>query len=213
MISLSKRTSMALFSDPSDHYCHRVRIVLAEKGISSEMIESSKDNIDPEILEISPYATLPVLVDRDVCLFDSVTLMEYLDERFPHPPLLPVYPVLRANIRLYIKRIELDWGSRFDQLADGNLKEAKAKKVRQELKSLVVSSCALLKEKPFFMNDEFSLVDCCIAPMLWRLPSIGIEITNDAKHKPLNLYMKRVFTMPSFIESLTELEREMREVS
>ncbi len=213
MISLSKRTSMALFSDPSDHYCHRVRIVLAEKGISSEMIESSKDNIDPEILEISPYATLPVLVDRDVCLFDSVTLMEYLDERFPHPPLLPVYPVLRANIRLYIKRIELDWGSRFDQLADGSLKEAKAKKVRQELKSLVVSSCALLKEKPFFMNDEFSLVDCCIAPMLWRLPSVGIEIPNDAKHKPLNLYMKRVFTMPSFIESLTELEREMREVS
>ena len=213
MISLSKRTSMALFSDPSDHYCHRVRIVLAEKGISSEMIESSKDNIDPEILEISPYATLPILVDRDVCLFDSVTLMEYLDERFPHPPLLPVYPVLRANIRLYIKRIELDWGSRFDQLVDGNLKEAQAKKVRQELKSLVVSSCALLKEKPFFMNDEFSLVDCCIAPMLWRLPSIGIEIPNDAKHKPLNLYMKRVFTMPSFIESLTELEREMREVS
>ena len=213
MISLSKRTSMALFSDPSDHYCHRVRIVLAEKGISSEMIESSKDNIDPEILEISPYATLPVLVDRDVCLFDSVTLMEYLDERFPHPPLLPVYPVLRANIRLYIKRIELDWGSRFDQLVDGNLKEAQAKKVRQELKSLVVSSCALLKEKPFFMNDEFSLVDCCIAPMLWRLPSVGIEIPNDAKHKPLNLYMKRVFTMPSFIESLTELEREMREVS
>ena len=213
MISLSKRTSMALFSDPSDHYCHRVRIVLAEKGISSEMIESSKDNIDPEILELSPYATLPVLVDRDVCLFDSVTLMEYLDERFPHPPLLPVYPVLRANIRLYIKRIELDWGSRFDQLVDGNLKEAQAKKVRQELKSLVVSSCALLKEKPFFMNDEFSLVDCCIAPMLWRLPSVGIEIPNDAKHKPLNLYMKRVFTMPSFIESLTELEREMREVS
>ena len=213
MISLSKRTSMALFSDPSDHYCHRVRIVLAEKGISSEMIESSKDNIDPEILELSPYASLPVLVDRDVCLFDSVTLMEYLDERFPHPPLLPVYPVLRANIRLYIKRIELDWGSRFDQLADGNLKEAQTKKVRQELKSLIVSSCALLKEKPFFMNDEFSLVDCCIAPMLWRLPSVGIEIPNDAKHKPLNLYMKRVFTMPSFIESLTELEREMREVS
>ena len=213
MISLSKRTSMALFSDPSDHYCHRVRIVLAEKGISSEMIESSKDNIDPEILEISPYATLPVLVDRDVCLFDSVTLMEYLDERFPHPPLLPVYPVLRANIRLYIKRIELDWGSRFDQLTDGNLKEAQAKKVRQELKALIVSSCALLKEKPFFMNDEFSLVDCCIAPMLWRLPAVGIEIPNDAKHKPLNLYMKRVFTMPSFIESLTEIEREIREVS
>lgn len=213
MISLSKRTSMALFSDPTDHYCHRVRIVLAEKGITSEMIESNRDNIDPEILEISPYATLPVLVDRDVCLFDSVTLMEYLDERFPHPPLLPVYPVLRANIRLYIKRIELDWSSRFDQLIDGNLKPAKAKTVKKELKSLIVSSCALLKEKPYFMNEEFSLVDCCIAPMLWRLPTIGIEIPNDAKHKPLNLYMKKIFTMPSFIESLTELEKDMREIS
>jgi len=213
MISLSKRTSMALFSDPMDHYCHRVRIVLAEKGITSEMIESNRDNIDPEILEISPYATLPVLVDRDVCLFDSVTLMEYLDERFPHPPLLPVYPVLRANIRLYIKRIELDWSSRFDQLIDGNLKPAKAKTVKKELKSLIVSSCALLKEKPYFMNEEFSLVDCCIAPILWRLPMIGIEIPNDAKHKPLNLYMKKIFTMPSFIESLTELEKDMREIS
>jgi len=213
MISLSKRTSMALFSDPTDHYCHRVRIVLAEKGITSEMIESNRDNIDPEILELSPYASLPVLVDRDVCLFDSVTLMEYLDERFPHPPLLPVYPVLRANIRLYIKRIELDWSSRFDQLIDGNLKPAKEKTVRKELKSLVVSSCALLKEKPYFMNEEFSLVDCCIAPILWRLPSIGIEIPNDAKHKPLNLYMKKIFTMPSFIESLTELEKDMREIS
>tara|TARA_B100000945_G_scaffold139196_1_gene111395 strand:- start:2578 stop:3192 length:615 start_codon:yes stop_codon:yes gene_type:complete len=204
---------MALFSDPADHYCHRVRIVLAEKGITSEMIESNRDNIDPEILEISPYATLPVLVDRDVCLFDSVTLMEYLDERFPHPPLLPVYPVLRANIRLYIKRIELDWSSRFDQLIDGNLKPAKAKTVKKELKSLIVSSCALLKEKPYFMNEEFSLVDCCIAPILWRLPMIGIEIPNDAKHKPLNLYMKKIFTMPSFIESLTELEKDMREIS
>ena len=204
---------MILYSDRDDHYSQRVRIVLAEKDISAEIKESEQDETPDEILSISPYHKLPILVDRDLAIHDPAVMMEYLDERFPHPPLLPVYPVLRANIRLYIKRIELDWGSRFDQLADGNLKEAQAKKVRQELKSLVVSSCALLKEKPFFMNDEFSLVDCCIAPMLWRLPSIGIEIPNDAKHKPLNLYMKRVFTMPSFIESLTELEREMREVS
>ena len=103
MVSLNKRTSMALFSDPIDHYCQRVRIVLEEKGISSEIIDTDKNNIHAEILEVSPYSTLPVLVDRDVCLYDSVTLMEYLDERFPHPPLLPVYPVARANIRLYIK--------------------------------------------------------------------------------------------------------------
>ena len=97
MVSLSNRTSMALFSDPLDHYSHRVRIVMCEKGVSSEIIDTDSNNLTNEILEVSPYAELPVLVDRDVCLYDSVILMEYLDERFPHPPLLPVYPVSRAH--------------------------------------------------------------------------------------------------------------------
>ena len=210
MVSLNKRTSMALFSDPTDHYCQRVRIVLEEKGISSEIIDTDKNNINAEILEVSPYSTLPVLVDRDVCLYDSVTLMEYLDERFPHPPLLPVYPVARANIRLYIKRIANDWCTIFDKLIDENLKPAEEKKLKKQLKSLIVAANPIFKEKPFFMNEEFSLVDCCIAPILWRLPQVGIEIPNDAKNKPVNEYMKKVFTRDAFIRSLTELEREMR---
>ena len=107
--TINKRTSMALFSDPKDHYCHRVRIVLDEKGILSEIIDSDHDKLSEDVLEVSPYGTLPVLVDRDVSLYDSVTLMEYLDERFPHPPLLPVYPGTRANMRLYIKRIEKEF--------------------------------------------------------------------------------------------------------
>ena len=210
MVSLNKRTSMALFSDPTDHYCQRVRIVLEEKGISSEIIDTDKNNINAEILEVSPYSTLPVLVDRDVCLYDSVTLMEYLDERFPHPPLLPVYPVARANIRLYIKRIANDWCSLFDRLVDEKLKQAEEKKLKMKLKSLIVAANPIFKEKPFFMNEEFSLVDCCIGPILWRLPQVGIEIPNDAKNKPVNEYMKRVFTRDAFIRSLTELEREIR---
>ena len=210
MVSLNKRTSMALFSDPSDHYCQRVRIVLEEKGISSEIIDTDKNNINADILEVSPYSTLPVLVDRDVCLYDSVTLMEYLDERFPHPPLLPVYPVARANIRLYIKRIANDWCSIFDKLIDEKLKEAEEKKLKKQLKALIVASNPIFKEKAFFMNEEFSLVDCCIAPILWRLPQVGIEIPNDAKNKPVNEYMKKVFTRDAFIRSLTELEREIR---
>ena len=210
MVSLNKRTSMALFSDPMDHYCQRVRIVLEEKGISSEIIDTDKNNINAEILEVSPYSTLPVLVDRDVCLYDSVTLMEYLDERFPHPPLLPVYPVARANIRLYIKRIANDWCTKFDRLVDEKPKEAEEKKLKKQLKALIVSSNPIFKEKPFFMNEEFSLVDCCIAPILWRLPQVGIEIPNDAKNKPINEYMKKVFTRDAFIRSLTELEREIR---
>ena len=163
-----------------------------------------------DIMEVSPYSTLPVLVDRDVCLYDSVTLMEYLDERFPHPPLLPVYPVARANIRLYIKRIANDWCTIFDRLVDEKPKEAEEKKLKKQLKALVVGSNPIFKEKPFFMNEEFSLVDCCIAPILWRLPQVGIEIPNDAKNKPVNEYMKKVFTRDAFIRSLTELELEIR---
>ena len=210
MVSLNKRTSMALFSDPTDHYCQRVRIVLEEKGISSEIIDTDKNNINAEILEVSPYSTLPVLVDRDVCLYDSVTLMEYLDERFPHPPLLPVYPVARANIRLYIKRIANDWCTIFDRLVDEKPKEAEEKKLKKQLKALIVAANPIFKEKAFFMNEEFSLVDCCIAPILWRLPQVGIEIPNDAKNKPINEYMKKVFTRDAFIRSLTELDREIR---
>ena len=212
MVSLNKRTSMALFSDPTDHYSQRVRIVLEEKGISSEIIDTDKNNINAEILEVSPYSTLPVLVDREVCLYDSVTLMEYLDERFPHPPLLPVYPVARANIRLYIKRIANDWCSLFDRLTDEKLKPAEEKKLKKQLKSLIVAANPIFKEKAFFMNEEFSLVDCCIGPILWRLPQVGIEIPNDAKNKPVNEYMKKVFTRKAFISSLTELEREIRSI-
>ena len=210
MISTNKRTSMTLFSDPVDHYCQRVRIVLEEKGISAEVVDMSKNNLTEEILELSPYATLPVLVDRDVCLYDSVTLMEYLDERFPHPPLLPVYPVARANIRLYIKRIESDWCTLYDQIVDGDLKDAAKKKATKQLKSLITGAAPIFKEKPFFMNDEFSLVDCCIAPILWRLPLVDIEIPKDNKNRPINEYMKSVFTRKSFINSLTELEKEIR---
>ena len=206
MVSLSNRTSMALFSDQMDHYSHRVRIVMEEKGVTSEIIDSDANNLSAEILEVSPYAELPVLVDRD----DSNILMEYLDERFPHPPLLPVYPVSRAHIRLFMQRIEKDWCGIFDELIAGNQTEAKAKKLRADLKAQILGMSQILKEKPYFMSDEFSLVDCCIAPILWRLPLIDIELQKDAKTKPIYEYMQRVFTKPCFINSLSELERDIR---
>ena len=210
MVSLSNRTSMALFSDPMDHYSHRVRIVMEEKGVTSEIIDTDANNLSDEILEVSPYAELPVLVDRDVCLYDSIILMEYLDERFPHPPLLPVYPVSRAHIRLFIQRIEKDWCEIFDKLIQGNQTEAKTKKLRTELKSQILGMSQILKEKSYFMSDEFSLVDCCITPILWRLPIIGIDLQKDSKTKPIYEYMQRVFTKPCFINSLSELERDIR---
>jgi len=210
MASLSNRTSMALFSDPLDHYSHRVRIVMAEKDITSEIIETDLDNLSSELLEVSPYAELPVLVDRDVCLYDSVVLMEYLDERFPHPPLLPVYPVSRAQIRLFIQRVEKDWCETFDNLIKGDLNDSQTKKAKQEFESQILALSPILKEKPFFMSEDFSLVDCVIAPILWRLPLIGIELQKDTKTKPIYEYMQRVFTKSCFIDSLSELERDIR---
>ena len=209
MASLSNRTSMALFSDPVDHYSHRVRIVMCEKGVTSEIIDTDSKNLSSEILEVSHYAELPVLVDRDVCLYDSIILMEYLDERFPHPPLLHVYPVSRAHIRLFIQRIQRDWCEIFDSLIAGP-PEAKAKKMRTELKSQIIGMSPILKEKDYFMSDDFSLIDCCIAPILWRLPLIGIELQKDVKTKPIYEYMQRVFTKTCFLDSLSELEKDIR---
>jgi len=210
MVSLSNRTSMALFSDPLDHYSHRVRIVMAEKGVTGEIIDSDLDSLSDELLQASPYAELPVLVDRDVCLYDSVVLMEYLDERFPHPPLLPVYPGTRAEIRLFIQRIQKDWCEMFDNLVSAKLSDSELKKTRQEFKSQIIALSPILKEKPYFMSEDFSLVDCCIAPILWRLPLIGIELQKDTKTKPIYAYMQRIFTKPCFINSLSELERDIR---
>ena len=210
MVSLSNRTSMALFSDPTDHYSHRVRIVMCEKDVSGEIIDTDLNNLPRDLLEVSPYEELPILVDRDVCLYDSIVLMEYLDERFPHPPLLPVYPVTRAQIRLFIKRVERDWCEKFDLLLKGDLSDSQSRKSKQEFKSQILSLSPILKEKQYFMSDDFSLVDCCIAPILWRLPLVGIELPKDTKTKPIYEYMQKVFTRPCFIESLSELERDIR---
>ena len=203
-----RRSSMTLFSDPSSQYSHRVRIVLAEKGVTVDIEDIDANSVTPEILEANPYGTLPTLVDRDLSLYESKVVMEYLDERFPHPPLLPVYPVARAQSRLWIHRVERDWCT----LVDSMIASPEAKKmevVRKEFKESLISISDIFTEMPFFMSEEFTLVDCCLAPMLWRLPQLGIEIPNTRQTKPLLSYIERLFDRPSFQESLTDLEREI----
>ena len=210
MVSLSNRTSMALFSDPLDHYSHRVRIVMCEKGVSSEIIDTDSNNLSSEILEVSPYAEMPVLVDRDVCLYDSVILMEYLDERFPHPPLLPVYPVARANCRTLMLRIDREWCPLIDTLIQGEKSEKEMMKIREELLHEISSIAPTFKEFKFFMSDEFTLVDCCFAPILWRLPSVGIKLPVNRHLKPLIDYQNSVFERPGFLDSLSSIERDLK---
>ena len=200
---------MTLFSDPSSQYSHRVRIVLAEKGVTVDIEDIDSDNVTQEILEANPYGTLPTLVDRDLALYESKVVMEYLDERFPHPPLLPVYPVARAQSRLWIHRVERDWCNLVDSIV-ANPESTESAAARKEFQESLVSISDIFTEMPFFMSEEFTLVDCCLAPMLWRLPQMGIEIPNTRQTKPLLAYINRLFDRPSFQESLTDLEREIR---
>lgn len=205
---VAKRSSMTFFSDGQSHYSHRVRIVLAEKGVTVDIVETEGAGLPDDLKQLNPYDSLPTLVDRDLVLFESKIMMEYLDERFPHPPLLPVYPVARGESRLYIYRIERDWCGLVDTIESGKVKEVD--KARKELKEGLLSVAPIFAEKPYFMSDEFTLVDCCMAPILWRLPHLGIDIPKTKQAKPLHEYMERIFERESFQASLSEKEREMR---
>jgi len=206
---VAKRSSMTFFSDNTSQYSHRVRIVLAEKGVTVDLIEADAAHPPAELADLNPYNSLPTLVDRELVLYESKVMMEYLDERFPHPPLLPVYPVARAESRLYIHRIEKDWCSLVDSILHSRSDNV-VKKSTKELRESLMGIAPIFAEKPFFMSDEFTLVDCCLAPILWRLPSLGIDIRSSKQSKPLLAYMDALFNRDSFQESLTEQEREMR---
>lgn len=206
---VAKRSSMTFYSDGSDHYSHRVRIVLAEKGVTVEIHDVDADNKPEDLATLNPYNSLPTLVDRDLVLYQPNVMMEYLDERFPHPPLLPVYPVARAESRLLIHRIEKDWCVLVDTIFSATAKEKEKDKARKELREGMMTIAPIFKDMPYFMSDEFSIVDCCMAPILWRLPAMGIELSGKAV-EPLFQYMERLFDRESFQASLSETEQEMR---
>jgi len=199
---------LTCYSDPADHYSHRVRLVLAEKGVSAEITDVLPGKCPSALLEVNPYASLPTLVDRDLALYESTVVMEYLDERYPHPPLLPVYPVARANSRLLIHRIQRDWCAQVDLILDPRSKEPARALARKELRESLTGVSPLFADKPYFLSEELSLVDCCLLPILWRLPVLGIELPRQAK--PLLDYMDRQFAREAFRASLSAVERDMR---
>lgn len=202
----SRRSVMTLFSGASDAYSHRVRIVMAEKDVTAEIVIVDANHVPEDFIDLNPYQTLPTLLDRDLVLYTAPIIMEYLDERYPHPPLMPVDPVARANHRLMLYRIEKDLYSHFEQIVAGNDKaEAKA---RKELRDQLLVISPIFQRTRFFLSDEFSLVDCTMAPLLWRLPSLGIALPKQAQ--PLLDYAERLFRRPAFQQSLTINESEMR---
>ncbi len=201
----NRRSVMTFYSDATDPSSHAVRFVLAEKAINVEVHNVEGDARPEELNDLNPYSGILTLVDRELVLYEEQIIMEYLDERFPHPPLMPVDPVSRANNRMFRYRIKRDIYSLVDQLEAGGKGATEARKgVRDHLTAIAPA----FTQKPFFMADEFSLVDCFLAPILWRLPHYGVELP--AQAKPVHQYSERMFERESFQVSLTEAERELR---
>ena len=201
----NKRSVMTLYSGSNDPFSHRARIVLAEKSVTYEVKEIEPGNLPEDLIDLNPYNSVPTLVDRDLVLYDSRVVMEYLDERFPHPPLMPVDPVSRARSRLMLHRIDHDWYSLLPNLTGDNQKKQEA--AQKEFKNSLASVAPIFEAKPYFMSDDFSLVDCSIAPLLWRLKEYGMDL--ESLSKPVQEYAARLFERESFQESLTAAEKEI----
>ncbi|WP_333607136.1 stringent starvation protein SspA [Arsukibacterium sp.] len=205
-IIANKRPVMTLFTAIDEMSSHQVRIVLAEKGVTVDILQVTQDNLPEDLYEVNPYGSLPTLLDRELALYQADIIMEYLDERFPHPPLMPVYPVARGQARLMMYRIKNDWYSLAAKITAGG---SDADTARLELKEGLLSIAPLFNEAPYFMSEEFGLVDCYMAALLWRLPAFGIEL-NGVGSKELKNYMARIFERDAFQASLTDIEREIR---
>jgi RNA polymerase-associated protein len=206
-VAANRRSMMLLFTGDTDIYSHRIRLVMGEKGVNAEMVSVAPGERNEDLIELNPYNSLPTLIDRDLVLYGSQVIMEYIDERFPHPPLMPVDPVSRAQFRLALFRIEKDWYTQAQQIEDA-VDKRQAARARKILAESIIASADVFAIKQYFLSDDFSLVDCSIAPILWRLPVYGIDLGDETQ--AIEQYMETVFSRPSFQESLSELEQEMR---
>jgi RNA polymerase-associated protein len=197
---------MTLYSGSTCPYSHRCRIVLYEKDMDFEIIDVDMHNKPEEIASISPSGKVPVLVERDLVLTESNIINEYIDERFPHPQLMPPDPVMRARARLVLFNFEHDLFTHVNTLESTSSKLAD--KARQEIRDSLTQLTPILTRQKYLMNDEFSMLDVAIAPLLWRLEHYGIELPKVAA--PVLKYRERLFSRPAFISALTPTEKAFR---
>jgi RNA polymerase-associated protein len=197
---------MALYSSESSLDCHRVRFVLAEKGINVEIVNVSTDeSAAADLAELNPYNETPTLVDRDLVLYDAGVINDYLDERYPHPPLMPVDPVSRAQLRLVHHRVQRDWYSLARELEGAGPK--KAATLGKQLKESIIAANELFRMSEYVLSDELSLVDCSLGPLFWRLAHYGIKLGKPGA--AVEAYAHRIFSRSSFKSSLTQAERDL----
>ena len=197
---------MGLFSGNTCIRSHQVRFVLREKGITTDIQNVDGKKIPEDLIALNPYASIPTLTDRELVIYDSGVIIEYLDERYPHPPLMPVSPVDRAKIRLALVSLEADIVSTAIEL-DAALGSRNENSLRKKLKSMLNASLDLFSSNKYFLNDELTVIDCVLAPILWRLEYFGIPLGKE--QKAITDYMERVFSRETFQNSLSEDEEEM----
>ena len=198
--------TMTLYSDPNCAQSHRVRIVLGEKDLVFNVVNVDQSDNNEDLIALNPNNSTPTFVDRNLVLYESRVIMEYLDERFPHPPLMPVDPVIRAKTRMVLHYIEKDLYGLLDDLKSSGEKKSSAAKLK--LEENLMLSLNFLQGSKFFLSDDFSIIDCSIAPILWRLPEYGVELPKSGK--PILKYADRIFERQSFSENLSEQEEEIR---
>jgi RNA polymerase-associated protein len=197
---------MALYSAETSLDCHRVRFVLAEKGINVDIVNVSKnESAAADLAELNPYNKAPTLVDRDLVLYDAGVINDYLDERYPHPPLMPVDPVSRAKLRLVHYRVQRDWHSLAMEIEAST--GPAAEQAARQLKESIIAANELFKMAEYVLSDELSLVDCSLGPLLWRLSSYGVKLGRPGAS--VEAYAHRIFSKASFKSSLTQAERDL----
>ena len=195
-----------IFSGNTCIRSHQVRFVLREKGITTDIQNVDGKKVPEDLIALNPYASIPTLTDRELVIYDSGVIIEYLDERYPHPPLMPVSPVDRAKIRLALVSLEADIVSTAIEL-DASLGSRNENSLRKKLKSMLNASLDLFSSNMYFLNDELTVIDCVLAPILWRLEYFGISLGKE--QKAITDYMERVFSRETFQNSLSEDEEEM----
>ena len=197
---------MQLYSGTTDPFSHRCRFVLYEKGMDFQVIDVDVLNKPEDLAVMNPYNRLPVLVERDLILYESNIINEYIDERFPHPQLMPADPVMRARARLMLFNMEAELFSQIEAIESG--KEKQIEKARQQITERLIELSPVFTRTKHMLGDEFTMLDVAIAPLLWRLDHYGIKLGKTAA--PLMKYAERIFSRPAYIEALTPSEKVMR---